>query len=117
MTPSTTINPVDADDLDPSDDEVSARQSIVQSFVDLSLCPVHDHFLGKSSSLMFLQTAMDVKQEYVGPSEEGQSEGGKEKEKSSLFHTKRPEFWNEQKVCTSSSAAEDALLICTELTA
>ncbi|THG99015.1 hypothetical protein EW026_g3256 [Hermanssonia centrifuga] len=97
MTPSTTINPVDADDLDPSDDEVSARQSIVQSFVDLSLCPVHDHFLGKSSSLMFLQTAMDVKQEYVGPSEEGQSEGGKEKEKSSLFHTKRPEFWNEQK--------------------
>lgn len=89
--------PVDADDLDPSDDEITARDTLAQSFETFSIYPGHDHFLGKSSSLMFLQTAIDMKQEYVSPPREGQDEGP-ERERPVLLGIKRPEFWNEHTV-------------------
>lgn len=52
-------------ELDPSDDEVSTRKTLAQSFEDLEIYPTQEPFLGKSSSMMFLQAALDIKQEYV----------------------------------------------------
>ncbi|OBZ66208.1 hypothetical protein A0H81_13860 [Grifola frondosa] len=58
--------PVDSEDLDPSDDEVVAQHTIVQNFRKMKPHPNSMRFFGKSSSLMFLQTAMDLKHEYTG---------------------------------------------------
>lgn len=58
-------------ELDPSDDEVSTRKTLAQSFEDLEIYPTQEHFLGKSSSMMFLQAALDIKREYVVGSPSG----------------------------------------------
>ena len=73
----------DDEDLEDSDDEVTLRQNIELSIKHLSLESGHPHFLGKSSGLMFLQTALDMKEEYVGAAE-----------KVPLANA-RPEFWTE----------------------
>ena len=56
------IIPIDADDLDPSDDEISLRQTLEQRFNMLS---VDSHstpaYFGKSSSFMFLQKAVGIR--------------------------------------------------------
>ena len=83
---------VDEDDLDPSDDEITTRNTLAASFNDISLYSGHDHFLGKSSSLMFLQTALDMKHEYVSPSAPLQA-------RQPLLASMRPEFWHEHAVC------------------
>ena len=57
---------VDSDDLDPSDDEIVAQRNIVQSLRKMSMNPSSMRYHGKSSSLLFIQTAMDLKQEYAG---------------------------------------------------
>ncbi|KAI9000492.1 fungal-specific transcription factor domain-containing protein [Trametes punicea] len=56
---------VDSDDLDPSDDEVLAQRNIVQKLKDISVHPSQMRYHGKSSSLLFIQTAMDLKHEYA----------------------------------------------------
>ena len=95
--------PIDADDLDPSDDEVTLRKTLAQGFQDLAL-QTGDHFLGKSSSLMFLQTAFDLKKEYVNPSQAPHDEaraGGSRGSPPTLMPHKRPEFWLEHPVSKS----------------
>ncbi|TBU65203.1 fungal-specific transcription factor domain-containing protein [Dichomitus squalens] len=57
---------VESDDLDPSDDEIVAQRNIVQSLRKMSMNPSSMRYHGKSSSLLFIQTAMDLKQEYAG---------------------------------------------------
>ncbi|KAI0326454.1 hypothetical protein GY45DRAFT_1258946 [Cubamyces sp. BRFM 1775] len=56
---------VDSDDLDPSDDEVIAQRNIVQKLKRMSVNPSQMRYHGKSSSLLFIQTAMDLKHEYA----------------------------------------------------
>ena len=62
----TPASQVDSDDLDPSDDEIVAQRNIVQSLRKMSMNPSSMRYHGKSSSLLFIQTAMDLKQEYAG---------------------------------------------------
>ncbi|KAH9847217.1 fungal-specific transcription factor domain-containing protein [Lenzites betulinus] len=57
--------PVDSDDLDPSDDEVVAQRNIVAKLQTMSVHPSTMRYHGKSSSLLFIQTAMDLKHEYA----------------------------------------------------
>ncbi|KAI0364475.1 hypothetical protein BV20DRAFT_1039391 [Pilatotrama ljubarskyi] len=54
------------DDLDPSDDEIIAQRNIVQKLSKMSVNPSQMRYHGKSSSLLFIQTAMDLKHEYAG---------------------------------------------------
>ncbi|RPD72366.1 hypothetical protein L226DRAFT_546928 [Lentinus tigrinus ALCF2SS1-7] len=62
----TPASQMDSDDLDPSDDEIVAQRNIVQSLRKMSMNPSSMRYHGKSSSLLFIQTAMDLKQEYAG---------------------------------------------------
>lgn len=79
----------DADDVDSSDDEVTLRHSIEQRMKYLSLGPTLPQFLGKSSGLSFLNTALDFKEAY----DTGQSYSVQQQ----LAET-RPEFWGELSV-------------------
>lgn len=109
FSPATTI-----ESFDPSDDENTARKNIVQAFDTMSLYSAHDHYLGKSSSMMFLQAALESKQEYVTGAAETNSqpvpESANEMEKDGgdanvsatappLGKTKRLEYWQENSVC------------------
>lgn len=58
--------PVDADDLDSSDDEFSARQTLEESFKNVTMGSGQPHFFGKSSTFMFLHKAMDIRHGYAG---------------------------------------------------
>ena len=49
-----------------SDDEIVAQRNILQSLRKMSMNPSSMRYHGKSSSLLFIQTAMDLKQEYAG---------------------------------------------------
>lgn len=120
---------VDVKEEELSDNEVLFRKALAKSFDDLSIDqPDQEHYLGKSSTMMFLHRALDVKQEYVGsssrpptnhgmPQEDrlmsGEADGktsGKGKEREDLdrytgsikvlrpFQTMRPEFWSEHGV-------------------
>ena len=62
----TPASQVDSDDLDPSDDEIIAQKNIVQNLKKMSVNPSSMRYHGKSSSLLFIQTAMDLKHEYAG---------------------------------------------------
>ncbi|CCM00118.1 uncharacterized protein FIBRA_02145 [Fibroporia radiculosa] len=64
------IQPTDPDDLEPSDDEVMAHHSLVNSLKQIKLNPTQLRFFGKSSSIMFIQTAMDLKRQYAGVGDE-----------------------------------------------
>ena len=64
--PTASGSQVDSEDLDPSDDEIVAQRNIVQSLRKMSMNPSSMRYHGKSSSLLFIQTAMDLKQEYAG---------------------------------------------------
>lgn len=89
---------IDSDHIDSSDDEANARRNLVRSFDDMSFYPRHDHFLGKSSNLMLLQTAMDMREEYKGSEGERTGAGAGSGEKLPLFEERRLEFWTEHPV-------------------
>lgn len=83
------LPPVDADDLDPSDDEITARNTLEKHMKSLTVDPGHPRFFGKSSSVMFLQTAMVLKQELEGNvTTKTNPRTGK-----SILPCKRPEYW------------------------
>ncbi len=90
--------PVDGDDFESSDDEYSARKTLEASFKTVSMDPGGPHFFGKSSSVMFLQKAMDIRQEYVKESLPSGASEATESEQAVLalanFTGKRLEFWN-----------------------
>ncbi|KAI0768787.1 fungal-specific transcription factor domain-containing protein [Trametes elegans] len=59
-------SPSDADDLDPSDDEMEASRKLFSRFNKMSIRGSPMRYHGKSSSMMLLNTAIDVKDEYTG---------------------------------------------------
>lgn len=83
------LPPVDSDDLDPSDDEITARNTLERHMKNLAVDPGHPRFFGKSSSVMFLQTAMVLKHELAGkgPVRRDPRTG------KSILPCKRPEYW------------------------
>ncbi|KAI0339080.1 hypothetical protein BDW22DRAFT_1431991 [Trametopsis cervina] len=52
-------------ELDPSDDEISTRRSLARNFENLVVTPQHEDYLGKSSSMMLLQAALETREQYV----------------------------------------------------
>ncbi|KAI0666615.1 fungal-specific transcription factor domain-containing protein [Trametes maxima] len=58
----------DANDLEPSDDEMEVSQKLIKSFRKFTLRdkPTPRRYHGKSSSMMLLQAAVDMKLEYTG---------------------------------------------------
>ncbi|KZT07891.1 uncharacterized protein LAESUDRAFT_724358 [Laetiporus sulphureus 93-53] len=60
------VRPSDPDELEPSDDEVMAQHTLMQSFNKMRIEPNVPTFLGKSSGIMFVQNAMDMKQQFSG---------------------------------------------------
>lgn len=88
----------DADNLEPSDDEITAQRTLANSLKQMKLNPAHMRFFGKSSSAMFIQTALDAKHEYAGI-EKAQVEHG---EKRVLIPAKRPHMWGIHPVCNVS---------------
>ncbi|KAF7792733.1 hypothetical protein EIP86_003831 [Pleurotus ostreatoroseus] len=84
--------PVDEDDLESSDDEYTARKTLEHAFRSVSLDPGAPHFFGKSSSFMFLQKALDIRQGYV--SEALAPVIPDPVATPASFPTKRLEFWN-----------------------
>lgn len=83
------MHAVDDDDLDPSDNEMTARHTLERNMKNLSINAGHPRFFGKSSSVMFLQTAIALRKEYTGQSTMRTDAEGKR----NLLPCKRPEFW------------------------
>lgn len=88
---------LDADDLDSSDEELSAgKQSLERHLSRLKLDPGQPRFFGKSSGVMFLQNALDLKSEYDGvPKEKNPLPGP------ARLPYKRPQFWRAHPVSPS----------------
>lgn len=87
---------VDADDLDPSDDEVNKINTLEKRMKEISIDPLHPRFFGKSSSVMFLQTAMALKQSYTSEPLPALDQNGRRK-----VPSKRPEYWRAHSVSRS----------------
>lgn len=79
----------DADGLEPSDDEVIAQRTLTNSLKQMKLNPGHIRFFGKSSSAMFIQTAIEAKNEYAGIETPPRDSG----EKRVILPAKRPHVW------------------------
>lgn len=91
ISPPSASEPID--DLDPSDDEVVAQHSLVEQLRHMKVNPSHLRFFGKSSSIMFIQTAMDMKQEYAGL----EPQKPIDLEHPTLL-SRRPKYWRHQPV-------------------
>lgn len=91
----------EVDEMDPSDDEVNTHKAFADVFQDMSLHPKHhhDHFLGKSSGLMLVQTAMEMRKDYEDV-ERGRAGVGAEVRAGTPrpLAEKRPLFWTEYPV-------------------
>ncbi len=96
----------EADAQDLSDDEVNTHNAFAHVFQDMSLHPKHhhDHFLAKSSGMMLVQTAMEMRKDYevvererVGAGAGADAGTGKPRP---FCHCgeKRPMFWTEYPV-------------------
>lgn len=83
----------DDDGLAPScdDDDDFATVRVSENLRDrLQMDPMHYRFFGKSSSVILIQTAIDLKNEYVGNEEPPKRPVlGRP-----AIGSKRPEFWN-----------------------
>ena len=92
------LPPVDSDDLDPSDDEMTKTNTLEKRMKEVSIDPMHPRFFGKSSSVMFLHTAMALKNTYSGNKETAAvGPDGQRK----IVPTKRPEYWRAHSVSPS----------------
>ncbi|EPQ52470.1 hypothetical protein GLOTRDRAFT_117339 [Gloeophyllum trabeum ATCC 11539] len=78
--------PPRSDDLDPSDDEY-LHTTLTENLRKLTVDPNHHRFFGKSSGIMFIQTAIDLKNEYAGDEKPSIID-------ESYLGSKRPEFWS-----------------------
>jgi hypothetical protein len=67
----------------PDEDDV-AQISLANRISLLSIDPVHRRFFGKSSGAMLIQTAMELKKEYIGTDDTARIP---------FIGTQRPEFW------------------------
>ena len=94
--------PVDADDLDPSDDDLTKANTLETRMKEVSIDPLHPRFFGKSSSVMFLQTAMALKHSYPGQEPALAADGRRR-----IAPCKRPEYWRAHSVSIRCIAAGD----------
>ncbi|TCD62493.1 hypothetical protein EIP91_006814 [Steccherinum ochraceum] len=79
-----------AEDLVPSDDEIIAQRDLIRNFKQMDLnSSSHMRFFGKSSSVMFIQTAIEAKHEYAGLDMPKRREQGWWP----ILPSKRPQFW------------------------
>ncbi|TFK49793.1 hypothetical protein OE88DRAFT_1755750 [Heliocybe sulcata] len=86
---SSPVSPTPPDlDLDPSDDEY-LNTTLTENLRKLTVDPNYHRFFGKSSGIMFIQTAIDLKNEYAGDGDEKQSIIDE-----TYLGSKRPEFWS-----------------------
>ncbi|KZT23297.1 hypothetical protein NEOLEDRAFT_1180171 [Neolentinus lepideus HHB14362 ss-1] len=93
-------DPVDApEELDPSDDEY-LHTTLTENLRKLTVDPNHHRFFGKSSGIMFIQTAIDLKNEYAGDEKPRIID-------ESYLGSKRPEFWSANPVSVSSLSAHN----------
>ncbi|OCH86476.1 hypothetical protein OBBRIDRAFT_737959 [Obba rivulosa] len=83
--------PPDPNDLDPSDDEVMVQHTLVQNLKQMRINPGNMRFFGKSSSVLFIQTAMDLKQEYAGM--EGRRAQLVQRDLVPTLLRRRPQYW------------------------
>ena len=89
------LPPVDADDVDSSDDDLSKTNTLENQMKEISIDPIHPRFFGKSSSVMFLHTAIALKHTYA-EQEPTLGSGGRRK----IAPSRRPEYWHAQSVST-----------------
>lgn len=88
------LTPNMEEDLHSSDDEF-ATISITDELRRLSIDRGNTRFFGKSSGVVLIQTAMDMKKEFHSPGADplNHSEGGTHQKLSNL-PSRRPEFWH-----------------------
>ncbi|EMD31523.1 hypothetical protein CERSUDRAFT_119740 [Gelatoporia subvermispora B] len=89
-----TVPPPPDPDLDPSDDEVMVQHTLVQNLKQMRINPGNMRFFGKSSSVLFIQTAMDLKHEYAGLDAQRSTMVDKDG-LPALLH-RRPQYWSFQ---------------------
>lgn len=83
------------EDLHSSDDEF-ATISVTDELRRLSIDRGNTRFFGKSSGVVLIQTAMDMKKEFnnpPGPNPLNQTEGSAQRDSGQL-PSRRPEFWH-----------------------
>ncbi|KAI0741238.1 fungal-specific transcription factor domain-containing protein [Irpex lacteus] len=83
------LTPHDDEELGPSDNEITARRTLEMGMKNLRINAGHPRFFGKSSSVMFLQTAIMLRHEYTGAEMARLGPEGKK----DILPCKRPEFW------------------------
>ena len=66
------------------------QEGIVMGFKSLNVDAPHSHFLGRSSTLMLIRTALDMKQQFVG----GDRPTETETPHGRAMPSRRPEFWS-----------------------
>lgn len=98
---------VEGDDLDPSDDELTETRTLEKRMKEISIDPLHPRFFGKSSSVMFLQTAMALKQTYGTVPQPAVGPDGRRK----VVPCKRPEYWRAHSVSSFRAAAQHILTL------
>jgi hypothetical protein len=100
------LSPQDGEDnLDQSDDDfiqLSLADSLKKlSLKKLAIDPMHHRFFGKSSGVMLIQTAIDLKNQYTG--------NGIEDRKEILGHG-RAEFWKMRPVSDCYQSTQQCVL-------
>lgn len=80
---------VDAEDLPPSDDEIISQRTLTHNLKQMHINPAHMRFFGKSSSIMFIQTAIEAKHEFTGT----EMPKREDRNRPPLLRSKRPQFW------------------------
>ncbi|KIJ60357.1 hypothetical protein HYDPIDRAFT_117261 [Hydnomerulius pinastri MD-312] len=74
------------EDLVPSDDDEMVSVRLTESLRNMNLDPLHHRFFGKSSGIMLIQKAIDLKKEYTGDEDSTPA--------AQFLSVKRPEFHN-----------------------
>ncbi|EKM61282.1 uncharacterized protein PHACADRAFT_247779 [Phanerochaete carnosa HHB-10118-sp] len=69
------------DGVDSDDEELAVRQTLEEKFKHISLDPGKQHFIGKSSNLMFIQTALEFQE---GSSSEKKSDSSRDQTPSTM---------------------------------
>lgn len=100
------LTPHDDEELGPSDNEITARRTLEMGMKNLRINAGHPRFFGKSSSVMFLQTAIMLRHEYTGAEMARLGPEGKKV----ILPCKRPEFWRAHPV----SPAFNHSIICVQ---
>ena len=80
------------DDLPPSDDELAGPATLAEGLKRLAVEPLDRRFHGKSSGVMLVQAALNLKKEYSGTDQPARLD---------IPHTRRADFWAPQSVSYS----------------